>query len=199
MVPNGDLSSLKEYDIPYDLEGAKKALDEAGWVAGGDGIRAKDGKQLVFDMVCAKDDVDAGQIEPLDTFINPAGMKLNIRSGDFNFWIDTVQKLDFDMTLMSDSGYIAVGLIQEFFRAGEPFANYGVDVPEVNKAIDAAVAAKSLDEQWKQLFVAMAGILKDVPGVMAWEQDYLDAASDKVKGIAYNEVGFPYFYPTWKE
>ncbi|HEU5431935.1 MAG TPA: ABC transporter substrate-binding protein [Thermomicrobiales bacterium] len=199
MVPKGDLSSLKEYDIPYDLEGAKKALDEAGWVAGGDGIRAKDGKQLVFDMVCAKDDVDAGQIEPLDTFINPAGMKLNIRSGDFNFWIDTVQKLDFDMTLMSDSGYIAVGLIQEFFRAGEPFANYGVDVPAVNTAIDAAVAAKSLDEQWKQLFVAMAGILKDVPGVMAWEQDYLDAASDKVKGISYNEVGFPYFYPTWKE
>jgi peptide/nickel transport system substrate-binding protein len=199
MVPKGDLSSLKEYDIAFDLEGAKKALDDAGWAPGGDGVRAKDGKQLVFDMVVAKDDVDAGQIEPLDTFINPAGMKLNIRSGDFNFWIDTVQKLDFDMTLMSDSGYIAVGLIQEFFRAGEPFANYGVDVPEVNQAIDAAVAAKSLDEQWKQLFVAMAGILKYVPGVMAWEQDYLDAASDKVKGIAYNEVGFPYFYATWKE
>ena len=32
--------------IKQDLEGAKKLLDEAGWVAGADGIRAKDGKKL---------------------------------------------------------------------------------------------------------------------------------------------------------
>jgi peptide/nickel transport system substrate-binding protein len=32
--------------IAQDLEGAKKLLDEAGWVAGADGIREKDGKKL---------------------------------------------------------------------------------------------------------------------------------------------------------
>ena len=31
MVPNGDLSMLMEYDIPYDLEGANALLDENGW------------------------------------------------------------------------------------------------------------------------------------------------------------------------
>jgi hypothetical protein len=29
---------------------------------------------------------------------------------------------------------------------------------------------------------------------MAWEQDYLDAASTRLQGLAYNEVGFPWFY-----
>ena len=32
--------------IAQDIEGAKKLLDEAGWVAGADGIREKDGKKL---------------------------------------------------------------------------------------------------------------------------------------------------------
>ena len=36
MVPNGDLSMLVEYDIPYDLEGANALLDENGWVLNGD-------------------------------------------------------------------------------------------------------------------------------------------------------------------
>ena len=32
--------------LKQDLEGAKKLLDEAGWIAGADGIRMKDGKKL---------------------------------------------------------------------------------------------------------------------------------------------------------
>jgi len=193
MVPNGDLSSLEQYDIPYDIDGANALLDEAGWVLNGD-VREKDGVQLVLDMVTTTIDVDNGQIEPIDGFLNEAGIKLNIRAGDFNFWIDTVQKGDFHMTLMSDSGYIAVGIIQEFFREGEPFANYGLKNPDLNAAIDAAVSAANLDEQWTHLFEAMAIVLQEVVGVMGWEQDYLDAVSDRVQNVMFNEVGFPYFY-----
>ena len=46
---------------------------------------------------------------------------------------------------------------------------------------------------------AMALIMQDVPGIMAWEQDYLDVASTKVQGLAFNEVGFGWYYGTWKE
>lgn len=34
--------------VPYDPEGAKKLLDEAGWTVGADGIREKDGLRLSF-------------------------------------------------------------------------------------------------------------------------------------------------------
>jgi peptide/nickel transport system substrate-binding protein len=196
MVPNGDLSMLEEYDIPYDLEGANALLDENGWVLNGD-LREKEGVQLVLDMVTQTSDVDAGQIEPIDGFLNEIGARLNIRAGDFNFWIDTVQATDFHMTLMSDSGYIGVGIIEEFFREGEPFANYGLANPELNELIDAAVAAPNLEEQWENLIPAMAIIMQEVVGVMGWEQDYLDAASTRIGGLAYNEVGFPWFYGTY--
>ena len=121
-------------------------------------------------------------------------MQLNIRAGDFNFWIDAYQKADYHITIMSDSGYIAVGIVEEFFRAGEPFATTGLDNPEINDLIDKAVAAATLEEQWENLMPAMGLIMQEVVGVMAWEQDYLDAASDKIQGLAYNEVGFPWFY-----
>jgi len=157
-------------------------------------VREKDGVKLIFDMVTTQTDVDAGQIEPIDGFLREAGMQLNIRAGDFNFWIDGYQKGDYHMTLMSDSGYIGVGIVEEFFRAGEPFATTGLDNPEVNDLIDKAVAATTLEEQWTNLMPAMGLIMQEVVGVMAWEQDYLDVASDKLQGLAYNEVGFPWYY-----
>lgn len=195
MVPGGDLSSLEQYDIPYDVDGANALLDENGWVLNGD-IREKDGVQLVLDMVTTTIDVDNGQIEPIDGFLNDIGARLNIRAGDFNFWIDTYLAHDYHMTLMSDSGYIASGILQSFFREGQPFATAGIANPDVNAAIDAAMSATNLDEQWANLFEAMALVLQDVVGVMGWEQDYLDAVSDRVQNVLFNEVGFPYFYGT---
>jgi peptide/nickel transport system substrate-binding protein len=41
--------------VPYDLSAAAKLLDEAGWVPGKDGIRAKDGKRLSFAMLANKE------------------------------------------------------------------------------------------------------------------------------------------------
>ncbi len=193
MVPNGDLSSIAQYDIPYDLEGANAMLDEAGWVLNGD-VREKDGVQLIFDMVTTQTDVDAGQIEPIDGFLREAGMQLNIQAGDFNFWIDNYQQGTYDMTLMSDSGFIAVGIVEEFFRAGEPFATTGLDNAEINELIDNAVAATTIEAQWENLLPAMGLIMQEVVGVMAWEQDYLDVASNNLQNVAFNEIGFPWFY-----
>ncbi len=193
MVPNGDLSSLTEYDIPYDVDGANALLDQSGWVLNGD-VREKDGVQLILDMAVTQIDVDNGQIEPIDGFLNDIGAKLNIKPGDFNYWIDSFTTGKYHMTLMSDSGYIAVGIIQEFFEEKQPFAVWGIANPDINAAIKGAVEAPDLDTQWKNLFDAMALVLQEVTGVMAWEQDYLDAVSEKVQGLLYSEIGFPYFY-----
>ena len=47
LVPAPELYASDNTDcLTQDIEGAKKLLDEAGWVPGGDGVRAKDGKRL---------------------------------------------------------------------------------------------------------------------------------------------------------
>lgn len=40
--------------LAFDPDAAKKILEEAGWVTGGDGIREKDGKKLSFSVVYAQ-------------------------------------------------------------------------------------------------------------------------------------------------
>ncbi|MCA9834468.1 MAG: hypothetical protein KC435_11000 [Thermomicrobiales bacterium] len=198
MVPNGDLSSVEQYDIPYDLEGARALLDEAGWVLNGD-IREKDGVQLIFDMSVMQSDVDAGVIEPIDGFLREAGMQLNIKAGDINYWIDSFSNGDYEMTLMSDSGYVAVGMVQEFFRSGEPFATTGLANAEIDDLIDKAIGAPTIEEQWEYLMPCIGLIMQEVVGVMGWESDNLDVASNKLQQLAYNEIGFPWFYGAYLE
>jgi ABC-type oligopeptide transport system substrate-binding subunit len=137
------------------------------------------------------------QVEPLDGMLNKIGAKLNIQTGDFNFWIDNVQKENFDMTLMSDSGYAPAALINEFFRTNQPYANYGIGDAQLDAAIDAAVNAQTMDAMWKNLFQAMSLILQRVPGVMAWEDQYPYGARNNVHDVAFNESGYPFFYDAW--
>ena len=195
MVPNHDLSSLQSYDIAYDPQKAAQLLDEAGWTAGSNGIREKNGQQLAFNFVTTTDAVP--QVDPLNGMLSKIGAKLNIQTGDFNFWIDNVTKRNFDMTLMSDSGYNSAGLIEEFFYSKGPYADYLPPDDKLDSTIESAVNAPNQDEMWKNLFSAMQMIMQQVPGVMAWEDMYLDGAHTNLQDVEYNEDGFAYFYDTW--
>jgi peptide/nickel transport system substrate-binding protein len=197
MVPGGDLSMLEGLAPAYDPDLANQMLEEAGWTMGSDDIREKDGQQLILDMVCL--DTDIPQVEPFDGLLNEVGAKLNIRSGDFNFWLDTLDKGDFQVTLMSDSGYNAPGLIEEFFFSTAVYNDYGINDPDIDAAITAAIAASDADTRWENLMTAIQAIVELVPGVWAWEDQYVFAARSRVKDPVFNEVGFAYFYDTWVE
>lgn len=195
MVPNADLSSLQQYDLPYDPEKAKALLDEAGWKTGSDGIREKDGQKLILDFVTM--DTTISQVEPIDQMLRQVGAKLNIRTGDFNFWIATCQKLDYHMTLMSDSGSNAFALVEEFWHSTSNQNWQAYKNAKADEYIEKASAATTSKELWDNLFAAMAETMKDAQGVNAWEQQYVYGASAKVQGVFFNEIGYPFFYDTW--
>ncbi|WCB95154.1 hypothetical protein DSM104299_03896 [Baekduia alba] len=77
--------TMKGFTPAFDLDGAKAALDQAGWTAGAGGIRAKDGKRLAVELVypnetpttAATAQYLAGQWKQLG-----ADVKLNERSFD---------------------------------------------------------------------------------------------------------------------
>ncbi len=195
MVPNGDLSSLKQYDLPFDAAKASALLDSAGWAMGSGNIRAKGGQQLTLDMVAQASDLPF--IEPLGGMLSKVGIKMNIRSGDFNFWIDTVGKKEFTITLFSDSGYDSAGLMEEFFYSKAPYNSWGVNDPALDTLLEAAVNAPTRDDIWKNMLPAMGMVMQKAVGVMAWEQLYVYGARSNVQEVGFNEIGFPYFYDTW--
>ncbi|MEX1045780.1 MAG: ABC transporter substrate-binding protein [Chthoniobacterales bacterium] len=51
--------------IPYDPERAKELLDEAGWAAGSDGIRVKDGQRFAFTLITNNGNVIRSDISTL--------------------------------------------------------------------------------------------------------------------------------------
>lgn len=112
----GPVSPLKkEYNenlqlIPYDLELAKKLLDEAGWVdTDGNGIRDKviDGKKVQFEftinyMTTTIDWKDMAQMMAESMW--KAGIKANLSPLDFAVHYDNAKNHKFDMMLAAWAG-----------------------------------------------------------------------------------------------
>jgi peptide/nickel transport system substrate-binding protein len=195
MLPNQDTTPFDAYDYPYDPERAIALLEEAGWTVGADGIREKDGQQLILDMVTTETAVP--QVEPFDGMLNAIGAKLNIRPGDFNFWIGTVDQGDFHTTLMSDSGFNSVGLVYNFFHSTSAYNDYGLNDPEIDRLLEAAASTVDSDVKWDNLIQAMQLVVQSAIGVMAWEQLFVFGKTEQVQDPAFNEIGFPYLYDVW--
>lgn len=136
--------------IPYDVAGAKKALDADGWKPGSDGVRVKAGKRLELGYTLIGDDpLDKATANALAAELKPIGIKLDIK---------TVAEADFDS--------VVSGRKFDIFLAGnrylDPFgAHYlsstygskssenitGTGTAELDKEIAAAAQIADPDEQ----------------------------------------------------
>jgi peptide/nickel transport system substrate-binding protein len=66
--------------VPFDLAKANALLDEAGWVRGADGVRAKNGVRLSLSMAAQTGSPDVlEQIELLRSWWKQAGVDLDVR------------------------------------------------------------------------------------------------------------------------
>lgn len=81
----------------YDLAGAQKLLDDLGWRAGSDGIRAKDGRRLELVLVNGFPDADINKPLPevIQLMLKRAGIDVKI-----------VEKTSYDDTLKEGKGYL---------------------------------------------------------------------------------------------
>jgi len=69
---------------PFDPEGAKKLLEDAGWKAGADGIRAKDGKKLAFTLASTTAPVRKSTAEVMLTYWKAIGADVKFQPYDSN-------------------------------------------------------------------------------------------------------------------
>ncbi|WP_437956661.1 ABC transporter substrate-binding protein [Sorangium sp. So ce119] len=84
----------------YDVAKANALLDEAGYAKGADGIRAKDGKPLKFDINVVtgwSDWVRAVQITTQS--LKAVGIEATLKTYDFSAFFEALQKGTFDMSM----------------------------------------------------------------------------------------------------
>lgn len=92
---------------PYDPEGAKKKLAEAGWQPGADGVLTRDGVRFEFDLSMGTGNPVGERIANYikDKF-EKAGIQMRITPWEFAILSERLDERNFDATLISWSGSV---------------------------------------------------------------------------------------------
>jgi peptide/nickel transport system substrate-binding protein len=87
---------------PFDPEGAKRLLDEAGWTdSNGDGVRDRDGKKLEFELLIISGSNTATQFSQLfQEECGKAGVRIQIRQLEGSTFFDRIDKGNFDSAML---------------------------------------------------------------------------------------------------
>lgn len=97
----GYVDNLAAAGYKFDVEGAKKLLEDNGWVAGSDGIREKDGKKLSFDFPVLGDSPNIiARSKAVNDMMKKIGVDAKIVSKPSTEFSNVFTKKEFGLFLM---------------------------------------------------------------------------------------------------
>ncbi len=179
-------------ELAYDPEGAKKILDDAGWVEGADGVREKDGQKL-------STTVTFWQVpEPLELVqqqLAQIGVDLQLQhvtvaesqaikeSGDFDFDYYNLTRSDPDV-------------LRTIFSANARNINQR-DAEEVDDLLDASAAATDPTERQELVTEASRLLVQKGHAIPVYELSTTIAAADTVHGLTFEASSRLDFYDAW--
>ena len=144
----------------YNPDEAKKLLDDAGWVPGSDGIRAKDGQRASFTLYGIRDSSWTRMSEAIQADLHRVGIEMKVQLFDATIAWGKLATQDFDSFVMSYP-YVSAGdaLNLYFLSSNTPtpnrmnWKNQQTDqwLTEARAATDPAVAAHDLAQVQEQL------------------------------------------------
>ncbi|MFJ5986171.1 ABC transporter substrate-binding protein [Lentzea sp. NPDC092896] len=187
-------------DFAFDAAKSNALLDEAGWVKGADGVRAKDGKQLALTLysnpyLAASKSID----ELVAQQLGKLGFKVGIQSFDVVTYGERVKINNPNIAAYEitrsfiDAGTVAGVLTdankgENWFGLGQSDAKLVELATGVARSENVEARAKILDEL--QGYVLQQGYY--VPLTQIVQRIYLQ--SPKLKGVTYNGIAYANYY-----
>jgi peptide/nickel transport system substrate-binding protein len=154
----GDAADMIE-GVPYDPAVATQLLEEAGWTAGGDGIREKDGRRLALAMIVGYPSAEIHRPMPefVQAQLRDVGVELQIvqtpdvadysetlTRGEGDLWAEVGNQVD------ADPCYLPAALFSSPTPEGGPeansYANAFAPGPEFDAFIDECSEAATIEE-----------------------------------------------------
>ena len=178
-------------EVEYDLETALKILDEAGWMAGADGIREKDGVRAAFTLMYPASD-SVRQMMAADTANQLKNLGIEVQIEGVGWDVAYGRALS-EPLMWGWGAHTPMELYNMYHTVGDsaeysPYAN-----PVVDKYMDEALAADSLEESyelWKKAqWDGETGITQegDIPWIwlanidhLYWSRENLNVAEQKL-------------------
>jgi peptide/nickel transport system substrate-binding protein len=165
---------------------AKQVLDDAGWKAGADGVRVKDGQRLSFQLLSA----------PARTEWTPMAVAIQAQLQDFGYEIQIeqvknigdqlAQSQDFDAAMYSANMLVTgdpLYIFNQTLAKGGP-ANYGGYVnPDLEKVLTGMRGEADSGKRQALAVQAQQIVKADVPNMYILVVPFIAATSKKVKGF----------------
>ncbi len=175
---------------PYSPDRAKALLDEAGWKAGADGIRVKDGQKLSLTVRTHSEDPDRKQlIQVLQSEFQKVGIDATTNTVEFPAFFQDVQDGKYQVGVI---GWLNLSdpdraTFRQFTIDGT--ANYGKYKNEqVDKLLKDARATLDQSKAKTMYADAVKQIVDDAPYIFVQYQEYIAMYSPKVQGYVVNPV-----------
>jgi peptide/nickel transport system substrate-binding protein len=184
---------------PYDPERAKQLLDQAGWVAGADGMREKAGRKLHLSLSTTAGNKLREDVEQLiQAGWKTLGVDLEIKNATaavlVGEWADNglVQRGNFDIAYygftpgVDPSGTLTPHFHSRFIPSeanqGEGDNGMRYREPQVDQWLDEA--DRSLDQaRRKELYAnVMRKVADDVPTIFLYNRANIEAVNQRVQG-----------------
>ncbi|MFL5803941.1 MAG: ABC transporter substrate-binding protein [Roseiflexaceae bacterium] len=179
----------------YDPDKAKQMLDEAGWKAGADGVREKDGQKLAFTLntFSGNKTID-GIVSVFQQNWKDIGVAMTPQSEEFSAFVTRLTKT-FDFQTFLVGFFWGVDPDQQTMwdskQHGPGFNLYDYSNPKVDELFEQAL--HTLDkEKRKDLYVQVQNlILADAPALIIDFPKNLSGVNKRVKNLIPNAVNVP--------
>jgi peptide/nickel transport system substrate-binding protein len=180
-------------DVPsydYSPDKAKQLLDEAGWNAGSDGVRTREGQRLSLTVRTHSEDPDRKQlIQVLQSEFQNVGIEATTNTVEFPAFFQDVQDGKYQVAVI---GWLNLSdpdraTFRQFTSDGS--ANYG---KYRNEQVDQLLktARTTLDQsKARSLYAdAVKQIVDDAPYIFVQYQEYIAMYAPKLQGYVINPV-----------
>ncbi len=163
--------SFKEAGLKHDVEGAKKLLDDAGWKAGSDGIREKDGVKLsVVYPVFSDSPVQAALAKALQQQEKAVGIDLKIETRpSANFSTDlSTKNWDAVSLRFTDSDPFGPAWFCQMYCSDSQLNLSSTGTKAIDEKIKSDVETQTTPEAWTEAAMKLEPeIMKETWGVIA--------------------------------
>lgn len=136
--------------IEYDAEAAKQILEDAGWVAGADGIREKDGQRLTLLLPLMGDSqMTANLGAGVQAMMQQIGMEVTLETRPSSAFSDTITQKTFDIFMMgfASSDPFGMAYFGQIYLSDSELNKSGTGTPEMDAKILEADKIADVDEQ----------------------------------------------------
>jgi len=176
---------------------AREILDQQGWIAGGDGIRVKDGQRLTLSFL----DTQGNREQRLDLIqlirrhLLKNGVELSVDSEALGSYYKKIENKEYD--LIAGAQYAPdPDVLRDLYvpQLRSKFVGIGVDDPLLTQWLTAAAAEGDPVQRAKLYLQVQQRIVDQVYAIPIYILRYNVAFASAVQGIALDAHGFPVYH-----